>query len=43
MEHTIIISGECELKLRARKGKRRGFVKLRTEIKYVRIAPNGGF
>jgi hypothetical protein len=33
MEHTLITSGKWELNLRGRQGKRRGFVKLGTEIK----------
>jgi len=43
MEHTLITSGKGELNLRGRQGNKRGFVKLGTEIKYIRIAPKGEF
>jgi len=43
MEHTLITSGKLELNSRGRQGKKRGFVKLGTEIKNLRIAPKGEF
>jgi hypothetical protein len=43
MKNMLITSWKWELNLRGKQGKKKGFVNLGTEIKYLRIAPKGEF